>query len=71
MARWAGVVTIRLVFSVVLLAYVAAAVVCAWGAARIAPTRAVAAGFEPISLDNRRILVMEWIADRGPGRARR
>jgi hypothetical protein len=27
------------------------------------PTRAVAAGFEPVSLDNRRILVMEWIAE--------
>jgi hypothetical protein len=44
-------------------AYAAAAIVVAWGAAHLAPTRAVAASFGEISLDNRRILVMEWMAE--------
>lgn len=34
-----------------------------WGTAHLAPTRAVAASFGTISLDNRRILVMEWMAE--------
>jgi hypothetical protein len=46
-----------------LLAYAAAAVLIAWGAAHLAPTRAVADGFGGISTENRRILVMEWIAE--------
>ena len=33
------------------------------GGSHLAPTRGVAASFGPISLDNRRILVMEWIAE--------
>jgi hypothetical protein len=45
------------------LAYIAAAILIVWGAAHIAPTRAVAASFGEMSLDNRRILVMEWIAE--------
>jgi hypothetical protein len=45
------------------LGYTAAAILAAWGAAHIAPTRAVAASFGDISLDNRRILVMEWVAE--------
>ena len=45
------------------LAYVAAAMLIAWGAAHLAPTRVVAASFGDISLDSRRILVMEWMAE--------
>jgi hypothetical protein len=45
------------------LAYVASAVLIGWGSAHLAPTRAVAASFGAISLDSRRFLVMEWIAD--------
>jgi len=46
-----------------LLAYGASAVLLTWGAAHLLPTRAVADGFGNISQDNRRILVMEWIAE--------
>jgi hypothetical protein len=45
------------------LAYVSAALVAAWGVAHAVPTRQVVAGFEPISTDNRRILVQEWLAE--------
>jgi len=45
------------------LAYAASVVLIGWGLAHLAPTRAVADGFGDISLDNRRILVMEWIAE--------
>jgi hypothetical protein len=45
------------------LAYVASATLIAWGSAHLAPTRAVAASFGDISVDNRRILVMEWAAE--------
>ncbi|MGZ6615992.1 MAG: hypothetical protein ACXVFQ_16355 [Solirubrobacteraceae bacterium] len=45
------------------LAYAAAAILIVWGIAHLTPTRAVAASFGTISLDNRRILVMEWIAE--------
>jgi hypothetical protein len=46
-----------------LLAYLASAVLIGWGTAHLAPTRAVAASFGEITRDNRRILVMEWIAE--------
>jgi hypothetical protein len=45
------------------LAYVAAAVVAAWGLAHAAPTRQVLTGFGPISADNRRVVVQEWLAE--------
>jgi hypothetical protein len=38
-------------------------VIALWGVAHIAPTRAVVAGFGAISLESRRILTMEWIAE--------
>ncbi len=44
-------------------AYVASAVLIGWGAAHLTPTRAVAASFGEITRDNRRILIMEWIAE--------
>jgi hypothetical protein len=46
-----------------LLAYVASAILIAWGTAHLAPTRDVVASFGAISVDNRRILVMEWMAE--------
>jgi hypothetical protein len=49
--------------SAAVLAYVASAVLIGWGAAHLAPTRAVAASFGEITRDNRRILIMEWIAE--------
>lgn len=47
-----------------LLAYCGAAVVILWGIAHIAiPTRSIVDGFGPISPDNRRILLMEWLME--------
>jgi hypothetical protein len=45
------------------LAYVAAAVVALWGAAHAIPTRQVVAGFGAITVDNRRVIVQEWLAE--------
>jgi len=45
------------------LGYLAAGVLIAWGTAHLAPTRAVAASFGDITHDNRRILIMEWVAE--------
>lgn len=45
------------------LVYLAGAALILWGAAHIAPTTSVANSFGDISADNRRILVMEWIAE--------
>ncbi len=46
-----------------LLAYLGSAVLIAWGAAHLMPTSAVADSFGSISVDNRRIFVMKWIAE--------
>jgi hypothetical protein len=46
-----------------ILAYLAAAVVAGWGLAHAVPTRKVLAGFEPITADNRRIVLQEWLAE--------
>ena len=45
------------------LAYVAAVVIAAWGAAHAVPTRQVIAGFGPVSADNRRVIMQEWLAE--------
>ena len=45
------------------LSYLAAAVLIGWGSAHLVPTRAVADSFGQITRDNRRILVMEWMAE--------
>jgi hypothetical protein len=45
------------------LLYSAALVVGVWGLAHLVPTRAVVASFGAITLDNRRVLAMEWIAE--------
>lgn len=44
-------------------AYVAAAVTALWGLAHVVPTARVVAGFEPLTADNRRVLVQEWLAE--------
>lgn len=44
--------------------YAGAAVVILWGVAHIAiPTRSIVDGFGPISADNRRTLLMEWLME--------
>ena len=44
--------------------YVGAAIVIVWGLTHIViPTRSVIDGFGPISLDNRRTLLMEWLME--------
>lgn len=45
------------------MAYLAALLLVVWGAAHLMPTAAVADSFGAISLDNRRILIMEWVAE--------
>lgn len=45
------------------LAYVAAGLVGLWGVAHAVPTRQVVAGFGPITLDNWRVLLQEWLAE--------
>ena len=45
------------------LAYVAAAITGLWGVAHAVPTTDAVAGFGPISPDNRRVILQEWIAE--------
>jgi hypothetical protein len=42
---------------------VGAALLALWGIAHLLPTRGVADGFGEITVDNRRILVMEWMIE--------
>ena len=46
-----------------ILLYLAAGLTALWGAAHLAATQPVVNGFGEISLDNRRILLMEWIVE--------
>ena len=46
-----------------MLANAAAAITALWGVAHAVPTRRVVAGFGPIGVDNRRVLVQEWLAE--------
>jgi len=43
--------------------YLGAATVLLWGAAHLVPTRGVVRGFGEISVDNRRIITMEWVTE--------
>lgn len=43
--------------------YLGSAIITVWGIAHIVPTKSVVAGFGELSLDNRRIITMEWIAE--------
>jgi hypothetical protein len=45
------------------LAYLAAGVVAVWGVAHAVPTGKVLAGFAPVTADNRRIILQEWLAE--------
>jgi hypothetical protein len=45
------------------LLYLGSALPLFWGIAHLFPTRSVVAGFGDISLDNRRIITMEWIVE--------
>jgi len=42
---------------------IAAAAVALWGVAHVLPTRNVLTGFEPVTVDNRRVLLQEWLAE--------
>jgi len=46
-----------------ILLYLGAALPFFWGIAHLFPTRSVVAGFGEISLDNKRIITMEWIIE--------
>jgi hypothetical protein len=46
-----------------ILLYLGAAFLLFWGIAHLFPTRAVVNGFLDISLDNKRIITMEWIIE--------
>jgi hypothetical protein len=45
----------------IFLLYLAALLTTAWGVSHLFPTKNVVKGFGDISLDNRRIITMEWI----------
>ena len=45
------------------LASLAAALVALWGVAHAIPTSQVLASFQPITLDNRRVVLQEWLAE--------
>lgn len=45
------------------LAYLAAGLVAVWGVSHAIPTRQVVAGFEPITANNRLVLIQEWLAE--------
>jgi len=46
-----------------ILLYGGAAIIFVWGAAHVAATRGVVAGFGELSPDNRKIITMEWVAE--------
>lgn len=46
-----------------ILAYVAGIILAAWGVAHVVPTACVLAGLEPVTVDNRRLVLQEWLAE--------
>lgn len=46
-----------------LLLYIGSALITVWGIAHLIPTKSVVAGFGSISAENKRIIVMEWLAE--------
>jgi hypothetical protein len=46
-----------------LLLYIGSAVIFLWGVGHLIPTRNVVADFGEISIDNRRIITMEWLIE--------
>jgi hypothetical protein len=47
----------------VYLPYLGSLIIAGWGIAHIAATKPVVTGFGALSLDNRRVLVMEWVME--------
>jgi hypothetical protein len=45
------------------LAYLGASITALWGVAHAIPTTSVLRSFEPISDDNRRVVLQEWVAE--------
>jgi len=45
------------------LLYSGSAFISFWGVAHLFPTRSVVSGFGDISVDNKRIITMEWIIE--------
>ena len=45
------------------LLYSGSAFIAFWGIAHLFPTRSVVSGFGEISVDNKRIITMEWIVE--------
>ncbi len=45
------------------LAYAAAGVIALWGVAHAIPTSRMLAGFAPVTADNRRVVLQEWLAE--------
>jgi len=43
--------------------YLASAVIVFWGISHLFPTKSVVSGFGDISVDNKRIIAMEWIVE--------
>ena len=46
-----------------ILLYIGSVVIILWGVAHIIPTKSVVAGFGSLSIDNSRIITMEWVAE--------
>lgn len=46
-----------------LLLYIGSITVIIWGIAHLIPTKSVVSGFGEISVDNKRIITMEWFAE--------
>jgi hypothetical protein len=45
------------------LLFIGAAIVAVWGISHLFPTKGVVRGFGDISLDNKRIITMEWVVE--------
>jgi len=45
------------------LLYVASALCATWGMAHLFATRGVVSGFGDISIDNKRVITMEWVVE--------
>jgi hypothetical protein len=46
-----------------ILLYLGAGVIFIWGLGHLIPTRTIVGGFGSLSLDNQRIITMEWLAE--------
>lgn len=46
-----------------ILVYAGSVVIFIWGVGHIVPTRSIVTGFGGISVDNRRIITMEWVGE--------